>query len=244
MTAGLGGVMFDFSGTLMRVEPTADWLRCILRAAGISFEPRQVQQLSERLEYFGALPGGVTPQSIPSHVQSSWARRDLDPVHHRTAYIALMREADLPWDEAILHSLYERHMTPAAWNPYPDTRTVLQQLKRRGVRAALISNIGWDLRPVLKAHDLDSLIDVVVLSYEHGVQKPDRELFEIACQGLNLPPSQVLMVGDDEHADGGAQDLGCPVHYVQHRPTSARPDGLLPVLNLVGHDGPASPSPT
>lgn len=244
MTAGLGGVMFDFSGTLMRIEPTADWLRCTLRATGIPFEPEQVRQLSERLEYFGALPGGVTPQYIPSHVHSSWVSRDLDPVHHRTAYIALMREAKLPWGEAILHSLYERHMTPAAWNPYPDTRTVLQELKRRGVRVALISNIGWDLRPVLKAHDLDSLVDVVVLSYEHGVQKPDRELFEIACQGLNLPPSQVLMVGDDEHADGGAEYLGCPVHYVQHRPTSARPNGLLPVLDLIDHDGTASPTPT
>jgi HAD superfamily hydrolase (TIGR01493 family) len=237
MTARLEGVMFDFSGTLMRVEPTEDWLRVTLREAGISVESVQLQRLSERLEYFGALPGGVSPQHLPGHVAESWASRDLDPTRHRAAYTALMREAQLPWGEEILDSLYARHMTPAAWKPYPDTKAVLKALKRKGIRIAVISNIGWDLRPVLKAHDLDSFVDVFVLSYEHGRQKPDRELFQIACDGLGLAPDRVAMVGDDEQADGGATVLGCPVHFVEHRPADTRPDGLGPVLDLFGRAG-------
>jgi putative hydrolase of the HAD superfamily len=42
------------------------------------------------------------------------------------------------------------------------------------------------------------------------------------------------MVGDDRRADGGAANLGCGVHLVEHRPVTERPDGLRPVLDLIG----------
>lgn len=98
----------------------------------------------------------------------------------------------------------------------------------------VVSNIGWDLRPVFRAHGLDPYVDVYVLSYEHGVQKPDPRLFKTACTALGVEPRDVLMVGDDRRADGGAAALGCGVHFVDHLPAAQRPDGLRPVLDLVG----------
>ncbi|GAA3243665.1 hypothetical protein GCM10020256_68710 [Streptomyces thermocoprophilus] len=41
------------------------------------------------------------------------------------------------------------------------------------------------------------------------------------------------MVGDEPRADGGAEALGCAVHFVEHLPVAERPDGLRPVLGLV-----------
>jgi HAD superfamily hydrolase (TIGR01509 family) len=73
-----------------------------------------------------------------------------------------------------------------------------------------------------------------VLSYEHGVQKPDPRLFRTACTALGVEPRDVLMVGDDRRADGGAAALGCGVHFVDHLPAAQRPSGLRPVLGLVG----------
>jgi FMN phosphatase YigB (HAD superfamily) len=52
------------------------------------------------------------------------------------------------------------------------------------------------------------LIDLFVLSFEHGVQKPQPEMFQIALEGLNLPASQVLMVGDRAAYDGAAVGEG------------------------------------
>ena len=52
-------------------------------------------------------------------------------------------------------------------------------------------------------------------------------------KALGQDPADALMVGDDRRADGGAADLGCAVHFVDHLPVEDRPAGLLPVLGLV-----------
>ncbi|CAM5460994.1 hydrolase [Streptomyces narbonensis] len=98
---------------------------------------------------------------------------------------------------------------------------------------AVVSNIGWDLRPVFRHHGVDGLVDAYVLSYEEGVQKPDAPIFTTACEALGLPPEAVLMVGDSREADGGAAALGCRVHFVEHLPVGERPDGLAEVLRLL-----------
>jgi putative hydrolase of the HAD superfamily len=77
-------------------------------------------------------------------------------------------------------------------------------------------------------------VGTYVLSYEHGVQKPDPRLFTLACEALGVDARDTLMVGDDRRADGGAAALGCAVHFVDHLPAHSRPDGLRPVLGLVG----------
>ncbi|WP_431954893.1 HAD family hydrolase [Actinacidiphila sp. bgisy167] len=225
------GCMFDFSGTLLRVEPTRNWLGTVLQRMGIVLGEAELTAYTERLERAGGLPGGAAPERVPARLERLWRERDLSAEHHRAAYTALAREAELPWEEAYA-ALYDRHMEPAAWSPYPDTREVLEELRRRGVPVAVVSNIGWDLRPVFRAHGLEALVDVFVLSFEHGVQKPDPRLFRVACEGLGLQPERVAMVGDDRRADGGAAVLGCALHLVDHLPVEQRPSGLLPVLGL------------
>ena len=132
-------------------------------------------------------------------------------------------------------------MKPAAWRPYPDAAEVLGELRRRGVRVAVVSNIGWDLRPVFRAHGLDPLVDAYALSYEHGVQKPDPRLFRAACDALGVAPRDALMVGDDRRADAGAAALGCRVHLVDHLPVDRRPDGLRAVARPARRDAVARP---
>ncbi|MEU7166035.1 HAD-IA family hydrolase [Streptomyces morookaense] len=227
------GVLFDFSGTLFRIESAGSWLRAALGRTGIPLDEGALQALARRLEEAGAQPGGRLPRAVPAHLAAAWAQRDVTAEQHRAAFTGLAREVPVP-DPRLHDALYARHMEPAAWDPYPDVAGVLAALRRRGVRTAVVSNIGWDLRPVFRAHGLDELVDAYVLSYEHGVQKPDPRLFEAACAALHLPPAEVLMVGDDPRADAGAADVGCAVHLVEHLPVAERPDGLRPVLDLVG----------
>ena len=103
-----------------------------------------------------------------------------------------------------------------------------------GIAVGVVSNIGWDLRPVFRAHGMDSLVDAYILSFEHGIQKPDARLFQAACDELGQDPHDVLMVGDSREADGGAAALGCEVFLVDHLPVEERPAGLRPVLGLAG----------
>ncbi|ALC24698.1 HAD family hydrolase [Streptomyces pristinaespiralis] len=225
-------VLFDFSGTLFRIESARSWLRAVLREHGSPLSADELDRCARRLEAAGALPGGAHPQRIPGHLAELWAVRDTDTDRHRAAYTGLAREVPLP-DEALYDALYDRHMTPAAWSPYADAAEVLRGLRERDVGVGVVSNIGWDLRPVFRAHGLDDLVDTYTLSFEHGVQKPDARLFRTACEGLGRDPREVLMVGDDRRADGGAAELGCAVHFVDHLPVDERPAGLLPVLGLV-----------
>ncbi|HWM39993.1 MAG TPA: HAD family hydrolase [Streptomyces sp.] len=227
------GVLFDFSGTLLRVEPALRWLRAALEEAGIGMPPEESEELAQRLETAGALPGGHAPRSVPEALRAVCDERDLSAQQHRTAYTGLARQVPLP-HPGLYDALYERHMRPEAWQPYPDTAEVLSTLREREVPVAVVSNIGWDLRPVFREHGLAPYVRDYVLSYEHGVRKPDPRIFHAGCTALGLAPEDVLMVGDDEQADAGAAGIGCAVHLVRHLPAGARPDGLLPVLTLAG----------
>ncbi|MGW0498903.1 HAD family hydrolase [Streptomyces sp. NPDC003007] len=225
-------VLFDFSGTLFRVESTDSWLRGTLAGAGVLLTEAELASAARALESVGALPGGGDPARVPEDLAGTWPVRDQSAALHRAAYTGLSRQVPLP-DPALHDALYDRHMTPAAWAPYPDAVEVLRTLRERGVPVGVVSNIGWDLRPVFRAHGLDPYVDVYVLSYEHGIQKPDPRLFATACEALGADPRKTLMVGDDRRADGGAAALGCGVHFVDHLPAADRPDGLRPVLDLV-----------
>ncbi|MGC0405485.1 HAD superfamily hydrolase (TIGR01509 family) [Streptomyces sp. SAI-126] len=229
----MAAVLFDFSGTLFRIESTESWLRAVLDEAGLALTEAELTRAVRELESVGALPGGVAPRvSMPEELAAVWGVRDESAELHRAAYTGLSRLVPLP-DPALHDALYDRHMLPDAWEPYPDAAEVLHALRERGIKVGVVSNIGWDLRPVFRAHGLDPYVDVYVLSYEHGIQKPDPRLFKTACTALGSEPGDVLMVGDDRRADGGAAALGCAVHFVDHLPAAQRPDALRPVLGLV-----------
>jgi HAD superfamily hydrolase (TIGR01493 family) len=230
----MAAVLFDFSGTLFRIESAESWLRAVLAQAELALPEPELLRAAQDLESVGALPGGANAiRPVPDELASLWEIRDKSAELHRAAYTGLARQVPLP-HPALHDALYDRHMTPAAWAPYPDAAEVLRTLRERGIGVGVVSNIGWDLRPVFREHGLDPYIDTYVLSYEHGIQKPDPRLFATACAALGADPRDVLMVGDDRRADGGATALGCGVHFVDHLPVTRRPDGLRPVLGLVG----------
>ncbi|MEV7903639.1 HAD family hydrolase [Streptomyces anulatus] len=219
------GVLFDFSGTLFRIEPVRDWLDAVLREEGVDVTPEDFERYVSGLTEAGALPGGPPPVRVPDRLAGAMSRRDLSAALHREAYTGLARCVALP-EPRLYDALYDRHKRPEAWRPYPDAAEVLTGLRRAGIAVCVVSNIGWDLRPVFRAHGLDALVDAYVLSFEHGLQKPDAGLFRIACSLIGRDPADVVMVGDDRGADGGAAALGCGVRFVDHLPVAERPDGL------------------
>lgn len=153
------GVLFDFSGTLFRIESTESWLRATITEAGLTLPEPELVHVAARLESAGALAGGAAPAApLPDDLAALWAVRDRSAEAHRAAYTGLSRQVPLP-DPRLHDALYDRHMTPAAWRPYPDTGEVLGALRERGVAVGVVSNIGWDLRPIFREHGLDRYVD-------------------------------------------------------------------------------------
>jgi HAD superfamily hydrolase (TIGR01509 family) len=109
---------------------------------------------------------------------------------------------------------------------------VLKELKARGQRIVLLSNIGLDIRPHLQQIGMTDLLDGLVLSYEVGVVKPESEIFQHALDLLDVPAAEALMVGDSWRADAGAAALGIRTLVLPR--TLGPVHGLAAVLRLVG----------
>src|SRR5690348_2634748 len=89
-------VLFDFSGTLFRIEPTDSWLRAVLDQAGIALPEAELSQAAKALHEAGALPGGPPPAQLPDSLAELWPVRDRSAELHRAAYTGLSRQVPLP----------------------------------------------------------------------------------------------------------------------------------------------------
>ncbi|WP_137147971.1 HAD family hydrolase [Mycolicibacterium sp. CR10] len=227
--ADIDAVLFDFSGTLFRLEEDESWF------AGITLdsdENRDVDghvqaELMRRLTAPTGRSVTMTPEAL-----NAWVNRDLAPHLHREAYLHVLRESGLARHHA--ESLYDHVIDPACWTPYPDTAAVLSGLHRRGVKTAVVSNIAFDLRPAFEALGTAGFVDEFVLSFEVGAVKPDPAIFQAALDRLDVPAGRTLMVGDSDEADGGARALGCGFALVDPLPTWERVDGLTVALEEHG----------
>ncbi len=220
-------VLFDYSGTLFRLEEDESWFHGMeLDDEDNTEVDGHVQaELMRRL----TAPTGRSVEMTPEAYQA-WVNRDLAPHLHREAYLHVLRKSGLARHHA--ESLYGRVIDPASWTPYPDTATVLRTLHERGVKTAIVSNIAFDLRPAFDAIGAIDVVDEFVLSFEVGAVKPDPAIFETALKRLGVEPARAVMVGDSEEADGGAVAVGCGFLLVDPLPTAQRPDALLTALDL------------
>jgi len=114
-----------------------------------------------------------------------------DPVLARSCAVELVRA-------------WERHEN---FFLYDDTLPALAELRRHGLRLALVSNGQRDLEEFARHHSLD--IDACVGSLAHGRVKPHRSIFEAALAALGAEAAEAAMVGDSYDDDiAGARALG------------------------------------
>lgn len=222
----VSAVLFDYSGTLFRLEEDDSWF------AGMAVDERAVDghvqaELMRRL----TAPTGRSV-SMTDEQYRAWANRDLAPHLHREAYLHVLRESGLADHHA--QALYDRVIDPASWTAYPDTARVFKNLRAQGIRTAVVSNIAFDVRPAFTAIGAAEHVDEFVLSFEVGAIKPDPAIFTTALDRLGVAAQDALMVGDSEEADGGARTVGCQFALVDPLPTAERPDGLIAALQSVG----------
>ena len=94
--------------------------------------------------------------------------------------------------------------------PYPNVGKVLYELKRKGVKLAIVSDA-----PRLKAWirlvsmKINHYFDLVVTFDDTGEYKPSNKPFMVVFDKLKLKPGECLMVGDWPERDiKGAKSLG------------------------------------
>ncbi len=98
--------------------------------------------------------------------------------------------------------------------PEPEVLKALGLLKRNGFRLGLITNCNANVPLLFPESPLAQYIDVPVFSCEERIKKPERRIYEIACERLKVQPQECLYVGD-----GSGEEL-----------TAAAAVGMLPIL--------------
>jgi HAD superfamily hydrolase (TIGR01509 family) len=215
-------ILFDWRGTLVHDPPHEWWVATALTRAGRAPTGERVAALCDALRQAASLP----------EVAAGEVGCDCSKAAHRAWSMMFFERAGL--DEELAETLYALDLDPVAHPFYPDAAPALRALHERGCRVALVSDIHVDLRPEFAAAGLDRYVDAFVLSYEHGVQKPDRAVFEIALRELKAVAEEALMVGDRASHDGAAAAAGITTLLLAPVASADTPVGLNRVLALAG----------
>ena len=112
---------------------------------------------------------------------------------------------------------------------YEDALPVMAELRRHGLKIALVSNTARDLEAFVHHHRLE--VDAALASRAHGKTKPHRSIFEAVLARLDVRPEDAAMVGDSPADDvEGARALGMRAFLLDRDGVHPEWEGRLPDL--------------
>jgi putative hydrolase of the HAD superfamily len=127
-------------------------------------------------------------------------------VRHLEERLSRIFQVDSSDDELLL-IMCRYFMKPifARGRRYEDTIPVLRELKSRGFRMGIISNLPWGSpsvlwREELKRQSLDEFADAVFCS-DVGWRKPAEQIFRFALEKWNVNPEDCVFIGDEPRWD-------------------------------------------
>ena len=119
-----------------------------------------------------------------------------------------------------------------------ENKQVLEHLKQAGYPMVLVSNFYGNINQVLKDAEIDGYFKDVIESAVVGVRKPNPAIFALGVCALDLPASQVLVVGDTYGKDIiPAHKLGCHTLWIKGLQWEEKlvdesiPDGIIRKLS-------------
>ena len=125
---------------------------------------------------------------------------------HEDMFQALIAKypPELPYDRSSCVDHYYLHF-PEFVEPFPETFGILDQLRSAGIKTGIITNIpNHRVAPQwakIRALGLPEKMDVIIVSGELGIHKPDVRIFEHAANALGVKPEECVFVGDDPDTD-------------------------------------------
>lgn len=126
-----------------------------------------------------------------------------------------------------------REELPACIRPDPAAVPLLEELRRRGLRTAILTNGSAELQQAkLRAAGLAGWFEprTFLTSGDLGFAKPDPRAFAALAAAMDLPAERILFVGDHTEKDiAGARQAGLAACWLRRRD----PDGICAAAGLV-----------
>jgi len=192
-------VLFDLGGTLVQYFEREEFPN-ILRKAIFN-----VKKYLEQHDLLIVSENDIWQRVMNENYESKNYR--VRPLEKRLSRIfELNKVMDINSDEII--EVCRRFMQPifSLGKCYNASKTVIQSLKSKNMKIAVVSNTTWGSpsilwREELKRKGLYELIDVDVFCRDVGWRKPARRIFEHTLKKLGLSPKDCVFVGDDPRWD-------------------------------------------
>jgi FMN phosphatase YigB (HAD superfamily) len=117
----------------------------------------------------------------------------------------VLRTAGVAWGEPVeraMARLLGGKSASSLWDAVSeDAPLALARLREHAKRLVVVSNADGTARALLEQLGLAQLLDLVIDSFEEGVEKPDPRIFEIALHRSGATAETTVHVGDLYHVD-------------------------------------------
>ena len=149
--------------------------------------------------------------------------RETGPIEPHLRSIA--DELSLTGDLAAVVKI-RRDWTRESLVPRPDAVATLEELRRRGHKLGMISVCAQDVPEVWEGTPFAGLFDSTVFSCSVGINKPDREIYELCAAELGVDPADCLFVGDGANDElPGAERAGMTALQLRAPGEALTPEG-------------------
>jgi len=223
LLAQLRGIIFDYGNTLIGLRPPIRSTRTDY--ADVVAVPG-AERLAEHLRREGILSGAA---SVRAFVERFLAIRERDravandsgeEITGVTSLAAALGALGhpVPGNEALLLAVAEFYGPELeAVEALPGAMEMLDGLKERGARVALLSNAtsGAYVDEAARRLGMRDHFDPFFVSADLGYRKPLERVFRAVVDCWQLPPAEIAMVGDSLYHDiAGAERLGIQtIHF-------------------------------
>ena len=205
MASRVAAVLFDFWNTLFvpQVDSSTYWkfrakyVKETLEALGFSYDNEEVLAVLRNA------------RKLCDAIRK-YEGREISVYGEVAAGLILLGVEEL--DREIVKKVARSYARPFLefLRPDRDSKLVLSELKKRGLKLGLVSNtmFSWANRELLEKYSLKGYFDTLVFSDEVGYSKPNPLIFERALSELRVSARNTIMVGDEPADVLGAKALG------------------------------------
>jgi putative hydrolase of the HAD superfamily len=139
---------------------------------------------------------------------------------------AAYRAIGIPGEHIEARVVEQHEFARRVLRPRPGAVAALRELRRRGVKLAVLSNCSEDVPAVWPASELAGLFDAETFSSACGLMKPDREIYARTATALEVEEEECYFVGDGANDElSGAERAGMtPVLFLAAGATALWPE--------------------
>ena len=171
---GIKGVVFDFGGVICQdIAPDAEIFK-LWEGLGLT-RSQWDRGFADYRKLWDS--GKITPDEMYRRMLADNGIKDPDP--------------------ALLEKLWRTDAEGYVKEFYPETLDFMRELKRKGIKVGILTNMAKEFYRdyfTKACHEYVAEADVVVVSAEEGLYKPDKALYDVAAKKIGLKPEELLFV--------------------------------------------------